>query len=91
MMVHEVLVLSIFKLDVAGGRVQSFFGNLKKTWPNIPVEDLQDDDMEVRKSPTAMFTSYAPQTDLFLQRYSSWSRLLRVMSWMLRFLKRVRR
>ena len=30
MTVHEVLVRSIFKLDVAGGRVQSFFGNLNK-------------------------------------------------------------
>ena len=90
-MVHEVLVLSIFKLDVACGWVQSSFGNLKKTWLNVPVEDVQDDDMEVQKSPTLMFTSYAPQIDLLLQRYSSWSHLLRVMSWALRFLKRVRR
>ena len=60
-------------------------------WSNAPVEDLQDDDMEVRKSLTVMFTSLAPEIDFLLQRYSSWSRLLRVMSWALCFLKRVRR
>ena len=68
-----------------------FLWQPKQTWTNVPVEDLQDDDMEVRKSATVMFTSYAPQIDLLLQLYLSWSRLLRVISWMLRFLKRVQR
>ena len=53
------------------------------TWANVPVEDLQDDDREIRKSPTVMFISNASQIDLLLQRYSSWSYLLRVMSWVL--------
>ncbi|XP_068749478.1 uncharacterized protein [Montipora capricornis] len=68
-----------------------FLWEPEHTWPNVPVEDLQDDDVEVRKSSTVMLTSYAPQFDLSLQRYSSWSRLLRVMSWVLRFVKRVRK
>ena len=34
-----------------------------------------------------MFTTDTSQVDLLLQRYSSWSRLLRVMSWVLRFVK----
>ena len=68
-----------------------FLWEPEHTWPNVPVEDLRDDDVEVRKSSTVMLTSYAPQFDLSLQRYSSWSRLLRVMSWVLRFVKRVRK
>lgn len=38
-----------------------------------------------------MFISNASQNDLLLQRYSSWSYLLRVMSWVLRFVKRARK
>lgn len=38
-----------------------------------------------------MFISNASQIDLLLQRYSSWSYLLRVMSWVLRFVKRARK
>ena len=34
-----------------------------------------------------MLTTDTSQVDLLLQRYSSWSRLLRVMSWVLRFVK----
>ena len=68
-----------------------FLWEPEHNWPNVPVEDLQDDDIEVRKPQTVMFTSNAPQIDLSLQRYSSWSRLLRVMSWLLRFVKRFRK
>ena len=42
-------------------------------------------DNEIRKSPTVMFVSSASQIDVLLQRYSSWSRLVKVMSWVLRF------
>ena len=62
-----------------------FLWEPEQTWPNVPVEDLQDDDMEIRKTQTVMSASNDP----LLQRYSSWSRLLRVMSWVLRFAKRV--
>ena len=55
------------------------------------MEDLQDDDKEIRKSPTVLFISNESQIDFLLQRYSSWSRLLRVMSWVLRFVKGLKR
>ena len=61
------------------------------TWPNVPVEDLQDDDKEIRKSPTVLFISNVSQIDFLLQRYSSWSRLLTVMSWVLHFVKGLKR
>ena len=61
------------------------------TWPSVPVEDLQDDDKEIRKSPTVLFISNVSQIDFLLQRYSSWSRLLRVMSWVLHFVKGLKR
>ena len=57
------------------------------TRPNVPVEDLQEEDNEIRKSPTVMFVSSAPQIDVLLQRYSSWSRLIKITSWVLRFVK----
>ena len=52
-------------------------------WPNIPVED----DNEITKSPTVMFLSSASQIDVLSQHYSPWSRLIKVMSWVLRFVK----
>ena len=36
------------------------------TWPNVPVEDLQDDDVEVRKTPSVKFAQNALQIDLLL-------------------------
>ncbi|KAK2561737.1 hypothetical protein P5673_015113 [Acropora cervicornis] len=60
-------------------------------WPNAPVEDLEEDDNEIRKLPTVMFVSSASQIDVILQRYSSWSRLIKVMSWVLRFVQRSRK
>ena len=42
-------------------------------------------DNEIRKSPTIMFVSSASQIDILLQRYSSWSRLIKLMSWVLCF------
>ena len=60
-------------------------------WPNTPVEDLEEDDNEIRKLPTVMFVSSASQIDVLLQRYSSWSRLIKVMSWVLRFVQRSRK
>ena len=62
----------------------------ERAWPSVLAKDIQDDDVELRKSPNVMFVSHAPQIDTLLQRYSSWSHLLRVMSWVLRFVKRVR-
>lgn len=56
-------------------------------WPNAQVEDVRSDDKEIRKPATIMFTTETSQVDLLLQRYSSWSRLLRVMSWVLRLVK----
>ena len=67
-----------------------FFWEPEHTWPNVPV-DIQEDDNEIRKSPTVMFVSSASQIDVLLQRYSSWSRLLKVMSWVLRFVERSRK
>ena len=49
----------------------------------IPVED----DNEITKSPTAMFISSASQIDVLFQHYTPWSRLIKVMSWVLRFVK----
>ena len=60
-------------------------------WPNAPVEDLEEDDNEIRKLPTVMFVSSASQIDVLLQRYSSWSRLIKVTSWVLRFVQRSRK
>jgi len=60
-------------------------------WLNAPVEDLEEDDNEIRKLPTVMFVSSASQIDVLLQRYSSWSRLIKVMSWVLRFVQRSRK
>ena len=68
-----------------------FLWEPEHTWPNVPVEDLQDDDKEIRKLQAVMLASNSPQIDPLLQRYSSWSRLLRVMSWVLRFVKSVRK
>lgn len=56
-------------------------------WPNAQVEDVRSDDKEIRKPATIMFATEMSQVDLLLQRYSSWSRLLRVMSWVLRLVK----
>lgn len=36
-----------------------FLWEPEHTWPNVPVEDLQDDDIEGRKSQTVMSASYA--------------------------------
>ena len=68
-----------------------FLWEPEHTWPNVPVEDLQDDGIEVQKSLTVMFASDAPQIDLLLQCYSSWSSQLKVMKLVLRFVKRVQR
>jgi len=59
--------------------------------PNVPVEDLQDDDIEVRKSQTVNVYHICTTDRPLAAAYSSWSRLLRVMSWVLRFVKRVRK
>ena len=56
-------------------------------WPNAQVEDVRSDDKEIRKPATIMFATETSQVDLLLQRYSSWSRLLRVMSWVPRLVK----
>lgn len=68
-----------------------FLWEPEHTWPNVPVEDQEDnnkeDTNEIRKSPTVMFVSSASQIDVLLQRYSSWSRLLKAMSWVPRFVK----
>jgi len=68
-----------------------FLWEPEHTWPIVPVEDLQDDDREIQRSPTVTYISNASQIDLLLQRYSSWSYLLRVMSWVLQFVKRARK
>ena len=60
-------------------------------WPNAAVEELEEDDNEIRKLPTVMFVSSASQIDVLLQRYSSWYRLIKVMSWVLRFVQRSRK
>ena len=64
-----------------------FLWQPEQQWPNAQVEDIRSDDKEIRKPATIMFTTDTSQVDLLLQRYSSWSRLLRVMSWVLRFVK----
>ena len=48
------------------------------------MEDVRSDDKEIPKPATIMFATETSQVDLLLQCYSSWSRLLRVMSWVLR-------
>ncbi|XP_067030727.1 uncharacterized protein [Acropora muricata] len=68
-----------------------FLWESEHMWPNAPVEDLEEDDNEIRKLPTVMFVSSASQIDVLLQRYSSWSRLIKVMSWVLRFVQRSRK
>ena len=55
--------------------------------PNAQVEDIRSDDKEIRKPATIMFATETSQVDLLLQRYSSWSRLLRLMSWVLHLVK----
>ena len=67
-----------------------FLWQPEHSWSIVPVEDLKDDDEEIRKAPIVMFTTNTSQIEFLLQRYSSWSHLLRVMSWVLRFVKRLR-
>lgn len=69
----------------------SFLWQPVQQWPNAPVEDIRSDDKEIRKPATIMFTTETSQVDLLLKRYSSCSRLLRVMSWVLRFVKALKK
>ena len=69
----------------------SFLWQPVQQWPNARVEDIRSDDKEIRKPATIMFTTETSQVDLLLKRYSSWSRLLRVMSWVLRFVKALKK
>ena len=80
-----------FRPDYRWWSGPKFFWEPDHTCPNVPVKDLQDDDKEVRKSPTVLFISNVSKIDFLLQRYSSWSRLLRVRSWVLRFVKGLKR
>ena len=70
-----------------------FLWEPEHTWPIVPVEEVEEveEDREIRRSPTIMFISNASQINLLLQCYSSWSYLLRVVSWVLRFVKRARK
>ncbi|XP_068676121.1 uncharacterized protein [Montipora foliosa] len=54
----------------------------------VSVREVQDDDKELRKSSNVQLSVNMSQVDLLLQRLSSWPHLLRVMSWVLRFIKR---
>ena len=69
----------------------SFLWQPVQQWPNARVEDIRSDDKEIRKPATIMFTTETSQVDLLLKRYSSWPRLLRVMSWVLRFVKALKK
>ena len=60
-------------------------------WPQTKVEDLPDDDKEIRNFQTVTFTTDTSVINFLLQRYSSWSVLLRIVSWVLRFVKYVRK
>ena len=81
MVVREVSVLNISTQNVAGGQVQNPYENLNihglmSQWKIF--KRMQEDDNEIKKSLTVMFISSASQNDGLLQRYSSWSRLLKV-------------
>ena len=85
-------VLSISNQIVGGGQARNSSGNQNiHTWPSVSVREVQDDDKELRKSSNVLLSANTSQVDLLLQRLSSWPHLLRVMSWVLRFIKRCRR
>ena len=65
----------------------SFLWQPEHQWPIAQVEDIRSDDKEIRRPATIMLTTDTSQVNLLLQRYASWSRFLRVMSWVLRFVK----
>ena len=80
-----------FQSDCRWWTGPEFLWQPEHTWPSVSVREVQDDDKELRKSSNVLLSANTSQVDLLLQRLSSWPHLLRVMSWVLRFIKRCRR
>ena len=72
-----------------GMDIQSFQKH-EKEWPKEQIGELPADDKEIRVERNTMSTSESNVEQIFL-RYSSWPRLLRVMAWVLRFVKRLKK
>ncbi|XP_028408734.1 uncharacterized protein LOC114531301 [Dendronephthya gigantea] len=75
-----------------------FLRKSTESWPQRPAElssNVPDDDLEIKKSSVVCASNspkpaQEPSAEIF-QRFSSWTRLKRVIAWMLRFITNIRR
>ena len=87
MTVHGASLFSISNPDVGGGQVLVFYGSLNISGPLLKWKTFEVMINKIRRPAAIILTTDTSQADLLLQRYSSWSRLPRVMSWVLRLVK----
>ncbi|KAK3745259.1 hypothetical protein QZH41_010889 [Actinostola sp. cb2023] len=60
-------------------------------WPKERISEVPDDDQELRKEHNVMSASSDSPMEELLCKYCSWPRLVRVMSYVLRFINRLRK
>ena len=73
----------------------AFLWEDKDTWPSVPEPNNQllKDDKEVKKEVTSCILTVQPHSELFdhlLTHYSSWNKLKRAVSWLIRFVDWIR-
>ena len=67
----------------------SFLLKPEEHWPVRRIGNIPDDDSEVQVERTVMVIDRGSSLDLLLRRYSSWPRLLTLVTWLLRFVNHV--
>ncbi|XP_037787722.1 uncharacterized protein LOC119583322 [Penaeus monodon] len=73
-----------------------FLGESEDHWPNLPADvvsnKLDVDDAEVKGNTVAIFTAAKEpgEFDLLFERFSNWTKLQRVMAWVLRFASKLK-
>ena len=63
----------------------------EENWPNTDVKQLAPDDPEVKRKAVLVGIEIEKSKEIDITRFSTWMRLRRVMTWVMRFLRNRRR
>ena len=62
-----------------------FLEKEEEMWPNLDINHLSQDDVEIKKKPLFIGLNYVEVEEVNFDKISNWQRLLRVAAWVMRF------
>ncbi|KAK3747005.1 hypothetical protein QZH41_011961, partial [Actinostola sp. cb2023] len=67
----------------------NFLWGPEKEWPSQAVEEIPDEELEIKKEKTSLATDVNPTPEsglyVLLEKFSSWKRLVKSVAWIIRF------